>query len=75
MSGLRTTSWQAPLPATLDELWIDYPSGYAADPKCSKDVVIVAIPKGADLSVKPGCGTFFQDLKTRAREWLRSIIR
>ena len=74
MSGTRTTSWRAPLPETLDELWIDYPSGYAADPKCSKDVVVVAIPKGTQLSVKPGCGTFFQDLKTRAREWLRSII-
>jgi len=74
MSGMRTTSWRAPLPETLDELWIDYPTGYAADPKCSKDVVVVAIPKGTQLSVKPGCGSFFQDLATRAREWLRGII-
>jgi penicillin-binding protein 1B len=75
MSGIRTTSWQAPVPASLDEIWIDYPTGYAADPRCSQDVVVVAIPKGTELPVKPGCGSLFQDIATRAREWLRSIIR
>jgi penicillin-binding protein 1B len=75
MGGIRTSSWQAPLPASLDELWIDYPTGYAADPKCSDDVVVVAIPRGTELLVKPGCGSLFQDLATRAREWLRGIIR
>jgi penicillin-binding protein 1B len=75
MARIDTTSWQAPLPESLEELWIDYATGYAADPQCAEDVVIVALPKDADISIKPGCGTALDELATRAREWLRRVLQ
>jgi penicillin-binding protein 1B len=84
MSTMKTSSWRAALPDSLDEVWIDWSSGELADPQCSSDVVVVALPKGADPPVKPGCaasgagaapGSERQDFITRAREWLRRLVR
>ncbi|MGB8328259.1 MAG: penicillin-binding protein 1B [Steroidobacteraceae bacterium] len=75
MSVLQTSAWDPPLPDALEERWIDWQSGYLADPECSADVVVVALPQGADVPVQPGCGTLMQDLSTRVREWLREVLR
>lgn len=72
---LETTPWQAPLPEALEERWIEYGTGYAADPECADDVVIVALPKDANVPIKPGCGTFVEDFATRVREWLRRVLQ
>jgi penicillin-binding protein 1B len=81
MSVMKTSSWRAPLPDSLDEAWIDWSSGELADPQCAADVVVVALPKGADPAVKAGCGGAHgapvspQDFISRARDWLRGLLR
>ncbi len=80
MSVIKTSSWRAPLPESLDEAWIDWASGELADPQCSRDVVVVALPKGADPAVKPGCGRQAagaspQDFISRAQNWLQRLLR
>ena len=54
--------------------------GDLADPHCSPDVVVVPLPKGAEVPVKPGCvaaggGASARDFATRAREWLQRLLR
>jgi len=76
MGELTTTSWDAPVPEGLEEVWIDYASGFAARPGCAEEVVLVVVPDDTELPVKPGCGEgFFDELGNRTREFLRGIIR
>lgn len=55
MAHLRTTSWSAPMPATLHDVAIDYATGYAAVPGCSSDALNVPIPVGVAVPPQPGC--------------------
>ncbi|HEX7116840.1 MAG TPA: penicillin-binding protein 1B [Steroidobacter sp.] len=76
MGKLGTTSWSAPLPEGLEEVWIDYPSGLAARPGCTEDVISVAVPQGTQLPAFPGCEvSVFGEIGERAREWWRRITR
>ncbi len=76
MSGLEATSWDAPMPETLAEAWVDFPTGFRVEKGCSDDAVPIAVPVGTQLPLKPGCGTSAtQSIVERAGEWLRDIIR
>jgi penicillin-binding protein 1B len=77
MAGLGTGSWNAPMPESLAEVHIEYPTGLRVVPGCSQDIVAVAVPGGAVLPARPGCG--FPDesspgLLDRAQQWLHSIV-
>ncbi|HKE45187.1 MAG TPA: penicillin-binding protein 1B [Steroidobacteraceae bacterium] len=76
MRKLPITSWDEALPESLRDTFIEYDTGLETRPTCSEDVVLVAVPSDAVLSGKPGCmeGTF-SDLATRAKQWLKGIIR
>jgi penicillin-binding protein 1B len=56
MAGLNTDSWNAPMPESLAEVHIDYPTGLRAVPGCTPDLVAIAVPGSALLPVRPGCG-------------------
>jgi penicillin-binding protein 1B len=56
MAGLNTQSWSAPMPESLAEVHIDFPTGLRAVPGCTPDLVAVAVPGSALLPVHPGCG-------------------
>jgi len=78
MAGLEETSWDAPMPETLAETWIDYPSGLRVEKGCSDDAVPIAVPVGTELPMKPGCGqqqNSMQSIVERAGEWLRDMMR
>jgi penicillin-binding protein 1B len=79
IAGLGTNSWSAPIPETLAEVHIEYPTGLRVVPGCAQDIVAVAVPGGAALPAKPGCG--FPDnpnpLSTvldRAQQWLHDLV-
>jgi penicillin-binding protein 1B len=77
MAGLDQTSWDAPMPESLAETWIDYPTGQRVEPgsACSDEAVPIAVPVGTQLPVKPGCGgNALQSIVERAGEWLRGMI-
>ena len=69
MNGVRPTSWDTPLPDELHELTIDYASGLQATTQCSAEILIVAVPQGADVPFKADCSS-----PTPIRSWLRGII-
>jgi membrane peptidoglycan carboxypeptidase len=55
MAHLGTTSWSATMPATLHDVAIDFPTGYAATPGCASEVLEVPVPLGVEAPPKPGC--------------------
>jgi penicillin-binding protein 1B len=74
MAGLGTSPWDAALPESLGEVWIDYATGAMADPQCAEDVLVVALPRDAQLPVLPGCAPAREGLGSRARNWLRRMM-
>lgn len=77
MAGLGTTSWDAPMPESLAETWIDYGSGLRVDKECSdKDAVPIAVPVGIELPLNPECpGSKTPSIIERAGEWIRDLMR
>ena len=79
MGGLGTSSWNAPMPDSLAEVHIEYPTGLRAVPGCASDIVTIAVPSDAAIPPRPGCG--FPEGTTpqsagmfeRAQQWLRSV--
>lgn len=77
MRSIGTTSWSAPLPEGLEDVSVEFMTGFAAGPNCGgEEVVTIAVPTGTQLPPKPGCeqsalGAFGD----RAREWWRSVVR
>ncbi|MDB6088036.1 MAG: penicillin-binding protein, partial [Gammaproteobacteria bacterium] len=75
MAGLGTTSWDAPMPESLAETWIEYSSGLRVEKGCSEDAVPIAVPIGTQLPTKPGCGgNAIESMVERAGEWIRELI-
>jgi penicillin-binding protein 1B len=75
MAGLSTTSWDAPMPESLAETWIDYDTGLRVDKDCSNnDSVPIAVPVGTELPLKPDCGNRLQSIVERAGEWIRDLM-
>jgi penicillin-binding protein 1B len=77
MAGLGTTSWNAPMPESLAEAWIDYPTGQQVGAGCAADATPIAVPAGTQLPMKPGCGQQSNGIDTivkRAGQWLRDIM-
>jgi hypothetical protein len=77
MRSIGTNSWSAPLPEGLEDVSIEFKTGFVADPRCGgEDLIMVAVPSGTQLPAKPGCETgVFGTLGERAREWWRSVVR
>jgi penicillin-binding protein 1B len=83
MAELNATSWTAPMPESLAEVHIEFPTGLRVVPGCAQDIVAVVVPGGAQLPARPGCG--FPDtppgapasgsLLQRAQQWLHGAVR
>lgn len=76
MANLGTTSWSAPLPESLEETWIEFPTGLGARPDCGEEPISIAVPKGTELPMQPSCQTnVFGEFGDKAKEWWRGITR
>jgi penicillin-binding protein 1B len=75
VAGLGATSWSAPMPESLQEIWIEYPSGLKAEPGCAEELISIAVPQGAEPPMKPGCGGAPLDsFVERATDWIRDLV-
>ncbi len=78
MAGLGTSSWNAPMPESVAEVHIEYPTGLRAAPGCAQDIVAVAVPADAVVAPHPGCGfpesTAATSLLRRAEHWVQRIV-
>jgi penicillin-binding protein 1B len=72
MAQVATRSWDPPMPESLEETWIDYESGLAADTECADDAIPVALPQGTELDSAHGCGGLHRFAR-RFADWWRSL--
>jgi penicillin-binding protein 1B len=74
MSAIGQSSWQKPMPATLEEARIDYATGLVPDPACAEDVIAVAVPRGTLLEHAGACDpAYFETLAERLRNWWQRV--
>jgi penicillin-binding protein 1B len=88
MAGLGTNSWNAPMPESLAEVHIEYPTGLRAVPGCAADIVAIVVPGNAQVPARPGCGfpdtpgapapaaakpSDSHDFLNRAKDWLHGV--
>ncbi|HEU0225563.1 MAG TPA: penicillin-binding protein 1B [Steroidobacteraceae bacterium] len=71
MAAAGATSWRAPMPGALEEVWIDYASGLVSEPACGEQAVAVALPRDAHVDTQYGCGSGFELFARRLRDWWR----
>ncbi len=83
MADIATSSWTAPMPDSLQQITIDYPTGLRAAAQCSDDLVTLPVPPGTNPPLKPGClgaslGTVLhgtvQSAVRRAGQWLGGLV-
>ena len=76
MKSLGTTPWNTPPPENVDEVLVNYDTGFAVTPECGVNPVMIAVPKGTELAQSSGCTeSVFDSIGERAQEWWRRIIR
>ncbi|MGQ0428981.1 MAG: penicillin-binding protein 1B [Gammaproteobacteria bacterium] len=72
MAAAGATSWHAPLPDSLEEVWLDYDTGLVTDPDCERQAVAVAVPRDAGIEYMDGCyPPGFEYLPRRLLDWWR----
>ena len=55
MAHFAAQSYDPPLPSGLEQQWIDYTTGEGVLETCG-DAVLLPMPQGARVAMKPGCG-------------------
>ena len=76
MANLGTTSWSAPLPESLEETWVEFPTGLGARADCGEEPIVIAIPKGTQIPMQSACGTnVFGEIGEKVGEWWKGVTR
>lgn len=76
MKAIGTSPWNTPPPEDVDDVWVNYDTGFAVTPECGLNPVLIGVPKGTQLAPSSGCASgAFENLGEHARQWWRRIIR
>lgn len=75
MKAIGTTSWNTPPPEDVEEVLVDYDTGFAVTPECDLHPVLIAVPRGTELPLSSGCmNAAFGEVGERVREWWRRFV-
>jgi penicillin-binding protein 1B len=76
MSAIGTTSWNTPMPESLHEASIEYPTGLGVKPGCGENVISVPVPLGTELPMKPECEQgVLGEVGERVTNWFKNLTR
>ena len=82
LSTLKSSSFQPVPPETVEDRWIDFKDGLETTPSCSSDAVVVTVPRGTVIPLKPGC-TMAPGTKTpqptgtlgdKIKAWFKNLV-
>jgi penicillin-binding protein 1B len=73
MSRIAQKSWDAPMPATLEEVWIDYATGLIPDPECTQEMIPVVVPRNTLLEHDACSSSDLDGFAKRIHDWWRRI--
>jgi penicillin-binding protein 1B len=75
IASLRPGSWEPAPPAEVEERLIEFSSGLATTGACSRDAVVVALPRGAAVPAKPGCDLGAgESLLEKGKAWINNLL-
>jgi penicillin-binding protein 1B len=81
LASLKSSSFQPVAPETVEDVWIDFNNGLQTTPACSSDAVVVSVPRGTMLPIKPDCKLSPSDktppsgtLADKIRAWFKSLV-
>jgi len=81
LASLKSSSFQPVAPETVEDVWIDFNNGLQTTPACSSDAVVVSVPRGTVLPIKPDCKLSPSDktppsgtLADKIRAWFKSLV-
>ncbi len=81
LASLKSSSFQPVAPETVEDVWIDFNNGLETTPACSSDAVVVSVPRGTVLPMKPDCKFSPSDktppsgtLADKIRAWFKSLV-
>ena len=72
IGGLGGRGFEPLAPPDIAEVWIDYDDGLLSREGCG-EAVLLALPRDAELAVKPGCAPSRRGLRERVGEWLQGF--
>ncbi|HEX9707032.1 MAG TPA: penicillin-binding protein 1B, partial [Steroidobacteraceae bacterium] len=73
MSGIAQEPWEAPMPSTLEEVWIDYATGLIPDAECAQEMIAVAVPRNTILEHGECSAAGLDVFAKRVRDWWRRM--
>jgi penicillin-binding protein 1B len=73
MGRISQESWNVPIPATLEEVWIDYATGLIPDPECAQETIPVVVPRNTVLEHDDCSSSDVDGFAKRVRDWWRRI--
>jgi penicillin-binding protein 1B len=82
LSTLKSSSFQPVPPETVEDRWIDFRDGLETTPSCSSDAVVISVPRGTVIPLKPGC-TMAPGTKTpqptgtlgdKIKAWFKNLV-
>jgi penicillin-binding protein 1B len=75
LARLKSASFEPVPPELVEDRWIGFSDGLETTPACSADAVVVAVPKGTVLPVKPGCNSSPPaSVSDKIKTWLKNIV-
>jgi penicillin-binding protein 1B len=78
MAETATSSWSEPMPDSLEDVTIDFDTGFSAGARCSDDLVMLPVPAGTPPPpLKPGCSgaPLGATLQGAAHQLLHRVVR
>jgi hypothetical protein len=73
MAQIPQKSWAVQMPATLEEVWIDYTTGLIPDPACEQEMISVVVPRNSVLEHDDCSFADREGIAKRIRDWWRRI--
>jgi penicillin-binding protein 1B len=75
LGKLKSASFQPVPPELVEDRWIGYGDGLETTQECSPDAVLVSVPAGTALPVKPNCiSSPPATASDKIKEWLKHIV-
>jgi penicillin-binding protein 1B len=81
LASLKSLSFEPVPPETVEDRWIDFSDGLETTPACSSDAVVVSVPRGTVLPLKPDCKISSNSkapqtgtLADKIKAWFKSLV-
>ena len=69
IATLKAVSFEPVAPELSEDRWIEFGSGLETTPSCSSDAIVIGVPKGVTLPIKPDCNATGGSIGDKIKAW------